>query len=141
MKRASLIFVVLSLIIASSWVKAAQWAKVGGGAGSVIYIDKGSVIKVDKMHKVWSLQTYAKPQATPEGKAYRSVKALHLYSCDERTTILLSQVFYPEAMGKGEPVENYKYEKFSPEDIVPDSPYDAALTAVCKTRQGSSPHP
>jgi hypothetical protein len=87
---------------------------------------------MDKTRKVWSMQSYARPQNTPEGKPYRSVKALHLYSCEERTTTLLSQVFYPEAMGKGEPVENYKYEKFSPEDIVPDSPFDNALTAACK---------
>jgi hypothetical protein len=35
-------------------------------------------------------------------------------------------------MGKGEPVENYKFEKFNPEDIVPDSAFDATLTAACK---------
>lgn len=132
MKKSSLILVVLALIVASSWVKAAQWAKVGGSAGNVFYIDKGSVIKAERTRKVWSMHTFGKPQTTPEGKPYRSVKALHLYSCDDRTTILLSQVFYPEPMGKGEPVENYKYEKFSPEDIVPDSPYDNALAAVCK---------
>jgi len=78
------------------------------------------------------MRSFGKPQTTPEGKPYRSVKALHLYSCEDRTTVLLSQVFYPEAMGKGEPVENYKYEKFNPEDIVPDSPFDNALAVVCK---------
>ena len=130
MNKPGLIAVILML--AAGLAQAAQWAKVGGGGGSAFYIDKASIIKMDKTRKVWSMQSYAKPQNTPEGKPYRSVKALHLYACEERTTTLLSQVFYPEAMGKGEPVENYKYEKFSPEDIVPDSPFDNALTAACK---------
>ena len=120
------------LILMCSGAQAAQWAKVKGDGGGVFYIDKASIIKADKTRKVWSMRSFSKPQTTPEGKPYRSVKALHLYSCEDRTTVLLSQVFYPEAMGKGEPVENYKYEKFNPEDIVPDSPFDNALAAVCK---------
>ena len=130
MKKPGLIAVILML--AAGLAQAAQWAKVGGGGGNAFYIDKASIIRMDKTRKVWSMQSYARPQNTPEGKPYRSVKALHLYACEERTTTLLSQVFYPEVMGKGEPVENYKYEKFSPEDIVPDSPFDNALTAACK---------
>lgn len=122
-----------ALLLMGGAVQAAQWARIpGGGAGSTFYIDKASIIKAEKTRKVWSLHTFGRNQTTPEGRSYRSVKALHLYACDERTTVLLSQVFYPEAMGKGEPVENYKYEKFTPEDIVPDSPFDNALTAVCK---------
>lgn len=120
------------LILMCSGAQAAQWAKVKGDGAGVFYIDKASIIKADKTRKVWSMRSFSKPQSTPEGKPYRSVKALHLYSCEDRTTVLLSQVFYPEAMGKGEPVENYKYEKFNPEDIVPDSPFDNALAAVCK---------
>jgi len=120
------------LILMCSGAQAAQWAKVKGDGAGVFYIDKASIIKADKTRKVWSMRSFSKPQTTPEGKPYRSVKALHLYSCEDRTTVLLSQVFYPEAMGKGEPVENYKYEKFNPEDIVPDSPFDNALAAVCK---------
>ena len=129
MKKFCLLLLLVSSC-ATAW--AAQWAKVHSSAGSTFYIDKGSMTKVDKARKVWSMQSFSAPQTTPEGKPYRSVKALHLYSCDERTTTMLSQVFYPDAMGKGEPVENYKYEKFSPEDIVPDSPYDNALAAICK---------
>jgi hypothetical protein len=120
------------LILMCGGAQAAQWARVGGGKADVFYIDKASIIKADKTRKVWSMHTFSKPQITPEGKPYRSVKALHVYSCEDRTTVLLSQIYYPEAMGKGEPVENYKYEKFSPEDIVPDSPFDNALAAVCK---------
>jgi hypothetical protein len=129
MKKFCLLLLLVSSC-ATAW--AAQWAKVHSSAGSTFYIDKGSMTKVDKARKVWSMQSFSAPQTTPEGKPYRSVKALHLYSCDERTTTMLSQVFYPDAMGKGEPVENYKYEKFSPEDVVPDSPYDNALAAICK---------
>lgn len=122
----------LLMLAASGWVQAAQWSKVDGGPGHVVYIDKKTVIKKDKTRKVWSMHSYAKAQKTPEGKPYRSVKAQHLYSCDERTTVMLSQVFYPEAMGRGEPVENYIYEKFSPEDVAADSPYAKALARVCK---------
>lgn len=122
----------MSLLLIPCLALAAQWAKVGSGGGGVFYIDKASIIKVDKARKVWSLHSFGKAQKTPEGKPFRSLKALHLYSCDEHTATLQAQVFYPEAMGKGEPVENYKYEKFSPEDIVPDSPYDHALNAACK---------
>jgi hypothetical protein len=78
------------------------------------------------------MQSYARAQKTPEGKLYRSVKMLHV--CVRRAHHhLLAQVYYPEAMGKGEPVENYKFEKFNPEDIVPDSAFDSALAAACKT--------
>ena len=126
MKKILLILLMLPLLAV-----AAQWTKVGGATGSDFYIDKGSAIKADKGHKVWSLTSFAKAQSTPDGKAYLSVKALHLYSCEERTATLLSQVFYPEAMGKGELVQSVKYEKFGPEDIVPDSSADAALQAIC----------
>lgn len=130
--RRFLLFALILLGGAASGAHAAQWARVAGSKAAAFYIDKASIIKVEKTRKVWSLQSFGKTRTTPEGRPYRSVKALHLYSCDERTTVLLSQVFYPEPMGKGEPVENYKYEKFSPEDIVPDSPYDNALGVVCK---------
>ncbi|MCU6496942.1 hypothetical protein LPN04_03955 [Rugamonas sp. A1-17] len=120
------------LILMCSWAQAAKWARVKGDGAGVFYIDKASIIKADKTRKAWSMRSFGKAQTTPEGRPYRSVKALHLYACEDRTTVLLSQVFYPEAMGKGEPVENYKYEKFNPEDIVPDSPFDNALSVVCK---------
>ncbi|MYM24034.1 hypothetical protein GTP46_15390 [Duganella sp. FT135W] len=124
--------IAMSLILAAGAAQAAQWMKVGGSSGNVFYIDKASVIKTEKTRKAWSMQSYARAQKTPEGKLYRSVKMLHVYACEDHTTTLLAQVYYPEAMGKGEPVENYKFEKFNPEDIVPDSPFDNALEAACK---------
>ena len=122
----------LSLLALPALGQAAQWARLSGGAGKTFYIDKSSVTKVDTLRKVWTMQSFGKEQTTPDGKAYRSLKELHLYSCEERTTTLLSQVYYPDAMGKGEPVGNFKYERFAPEDVVPDSAYDSALTVVCK---------
>lgn len=117
--------------------RAAQWVKVpqGSSAGSQSYIDRSSIIRSDKSYKVWSLVSYAKEQSTPEGTPYLSMKALHLYACAERTTTLLSQVYYAEAMGKGPVSQSFKYEKFAPEDIVPDSVADGALQVICKRRK------
>jgi len=125
--------IAITLMLAAGVAQAAQWIKDAGSSGNVFYIDKASIIKTEKTRKVWSMQSYGRAQKTPEGKLYRSVKMLHLYACEEHTTTLLAQVYYPEAMGKGEPVENYKFEKFNPEDIVPDSAFDSALEAACKT--------
>ena len=130
--KPTLIAAALMLAIAPGSVQAAKWAKVGGGKGEVFYIDKASVVKKDKTRKAWSMHSYAKAQSTPGGKPYRSVKAQHLYACDERSMVMLSQVFYPEPMGRGEPLETYKYEKFSPEDVTPDSAFAKALAKVCK---------
>lgn len=124
--------IAITLMLAAGAAQAAQWVKVGGSSGNVFYIDKASIIKTEKTRKVWSMQSYARAQKTPEGRPYRSVKMLHVYACEEHTTTLLAQVYYPEAMGKGEPVGNYKFEKFNPEDIVPDSAFDSALEAACK---------
>ncbi|NRR30123.1 hypothetical protein HSX11_07965 [Oxalobacteraceae bacterium] len=128
--RMSLLFLLASGV--AQMATAAQWARLSKHGGSTFYIDKGSIARIDQNRKVWSMQSFGSPQTSPDGKTYRSIKELHLYSCTERTTTLQSQVYYPDAMGKGEPVGNFKYEKFSPEDIVPDSPYDNALAAVCK---------
>ena len=125
----------LALLMAPLLAHAAQWVKVGSVGGADSYIDKSSTIKADKGYKVWSLVSYAKPQATPDGTPYLSVKALHLYSCAERTTTLLSQVFYGEAMGKGAIAQSLKYEKFNPEDIIPDSVEDGALQVICRGKK------
>jgi hypothetical protein len=124
--------IAIALMLTAGGAHAAQWVKVGGAKAATYYMDKASVIKTEKTRKVWSMQTFTRMQKTPEGKLYRSVKMLHVYACEEHTTTLLAQVYYPEAMGKGEPVENYKFEKFNPEDIVPDSAFDSVLVAACK---------
>ena len=112
--------------------QAVSWVRVGAGTGSQAYIDKGSVIRGTAGYKVWSLVSFSQEQATQAGTAYLSVKALHVYSCSARTVTLLSEVYYGEAMGKGPVAQNIKYEKFSPEDIIPDSSDDWALQAICK---------
>ena len=120
------------LMLAAGWAHGAQWVRVGGANGNVYYIDKASVVKNDPTRKAWSLQSYARPQKTPEGRSYRSVKMLHLYGCEDHTSTLMAQIYYADPMGKGEPVENYKFENFNPDDVVPDTPIDLALPAACK---------
>jgi hypothetical protein len=129
-KRAVLL---LPLVFATQAAWAAKWMLLDSSRAGAYYVDRASIVKVDKTtRKAWSMQSFRKAQTTPEGHAYRSVKSLHLYTCNEHTATLLAQVFYPEPLGKGEPVENYKYEKYSPEDIVPDSAQEKVLSAACK---------
>ena len=115
--------------------QAAQWTRVGSAAGADSYIDKASIIKGDAGTKAWSLVSYTKEQLTPDGTPYLSMKALHRYACKERTTTLLMQVFYAEQMGKGETVRSFKYEKFEPEDVIPDSASDDALQMICRGKR------
>ncbi|MES2316201.1 MAG: surface-adhesin E family protein [Pseudomonadota bacterium] len=122
----------LALLLFPLLAQAASWVSVGSGSGSQAYIDKSSIIRSTAGYKVWSLVSFAKEQTTQEGTTYQSVKALHIYSCGARSATLLSQVYYGEAMGKGPVAQNIKYEKFSPQDIVPDSPPEWALQAICK---------
>lgn len=125
----------LALILSPLLAQAATWVGVNAGSGSQSFIDKGSILRGTGGYKVWSMVSYAKEQTTREGTPYMSVKALHLYSCAERTVTLLSQVYYGEAMGKGPVAQNIKYEKFTPEDIVPDSTQEGALQMVCKGKK------
>lgn len=114
---------------------AAKWSAVGAEGDSKSFIDKSSIVKTDTGFKAWSLVSHTKPQSTQDGVAYLSMKALHVYSCGERTATLLSQVFYTEAMGKGPAAQHFKYEKFLPEDIIPDSVQDGALAVICKGKK------
>ena len=125
----------LSCLLFPLVAHAALWVPVGADSQGKSYIDKNSVIKSDAGHKAWSLVSYEAEQATQDGVPYRSMKALHLYSCKDRTTTLLSQVFYTEAMGKGPVAQSFKYEKFLPEDIIPDSTSEGALQAICKGKK------
>jgi hypothetical protein len=90
MKKPALMAVLLMSMAVSGVVQAAQWRKVSSGPGNVFYIDSTKVVKKDKTRKVWSMQSYTKAQQTPEGKPYRSVKAQHLYSCEDRTAVMQS---------------------------------------------------
>lgn len=126
----------LAALLMPLLAQAANWVGVGAGSGSQSFIDTASILKNPAGYKVWSLVSYSTDQTTPDGTPYRSMKALHIYSCGQRTITLLSQVYYGEAMGKGPVAQNLKYEKFTPEDIIPDSAYDGALQAVCKRARG-----
>ena len=130
MKKLLLAFLMLPLL-----AQAAKWSPVGTEGGSKSFIDKSSIVKTDAGYKAWSLVSYAQPQSTQDGVPYLSMKALHVYACAERTATLLSQVYYAEAMGKGPAAQHFKYEKFLPEDIVPDSVQDGALAVICKGKK------
>ena len=115
--------------------QAAKWVKVGSAAGTDSYVDKASIIPVKDQFKAWTLVSHESEQTSTDGTRYRSLKALHQYSCSERTATLLSQVYYPQPMGKGPMLQNIRYEKFAPEDIIPDSPSDEALQLICKSKK------
>lgn len=112
-----------------------HWSRVGRAEGATLYLDRASIARVEQGRRAWTLRSFRRPQNTPGGKPFRSMKAQHVYACGARTAILRAQIYYPEAMGRGEPVENYRFEEFSPEAIAPGSPYAAALAAVCRRRR------
>jgi hypothetical protein len=115
-------------------VHAAKWVKVGSAAGADTYVDQASIKHVKGQIKAMTLVSHASEQTTSEGTRYRSLKALHQFSCHDRTAALLSQTFYPQPMGKGPMLQNIRYEKFAPESILPGSPSDGALRLVCKAK-------
>jgi hypothetical protein len=123
---------------------AVTWTKAGVTRDSRVFIDKASIRKGDGGRSAWTLESFRKPQTAPDGKQYLSVKALHLYDCQERNVTLQSQSFYPEPMAKGEAVGTYKFEAFDAEQVAPDSRYAAAMNTVCGraapgTAQGKAP--
>jgi hypothetical protein len=123
---------ILAALLLPLLAHGATWVPVGEDGDGKAYVDQSSIIKQTAGYKVWSLASYPSEQMTQEGTAYLSVKTLHVYACAARTVTLLNQVYYGAAMGKGPVAQNIKYEKFNPEDIIPDSSDDAALQLVCK---------
>ncbi len=143
--RAWLLLLPLLLLIGCGTAQAAQatgkgarhgthWSRVGRAEGATLYLDRRGIVRQEQGRRAWTLRSFRRPQTTPGGKPYRSMKAQHVYACGARSATLLAQIYYPEAMGKGEPVENYRFEQFSPEAIAPGTPYAAALAAVCRRR-------
>lgn len=112
-----------------------HWSRVGRAEGATLYLDRAGIVRQEQGRRAWTLRSFRHPQSTPGGKPFRSVKAQHVYACGAHTAILRAQIYYPEPMGRGEPVENYRFEEFSPEAIAPGSPYAAALAAVCRRRR------
>jgi hypothetical protein len=140
--RAWPLLLLLLLLIGSATAQAAgkgvrhgpHWSRVGRAEGATLYLDRRSIVRQESGRRAWTLRSFRRQQTTPGGKPYRSLKAQHVYACGARSATLLAQIYYPEAMGKGEPVENYRFEQFSPEAIAPGTPYAAALAAVCRRR-------
>ncbi|QBE64783.1 surface-adhesin E family protein [Pseudoduganella lutea] len=125
---------------------AVTWTKAGSTKDSRVYIDKASIKKGgskggDSARRAWTLESFGKPQTAPDGKQYLSVKALHLYDCDERSVTLQSQTFFPEAMAKGEAVGTYKFEAFDAEKVEAGTRYATAMTAVCGRVRAAKPAP
>jgi hypothetical protein len=131
----------LGLLALAQVAHAAQWAKLPAVAGGSAFIDRSSIVKLGPNWKAWTMEVPAAARQTPDGRDYRAVKSLHAYSCDDHTATLLMQVFYADAAGKGEVVQSVKYEKFSADEIVPDSAADGALQVVCKVAAAHTPPP
>lgn len=111
------------------------WTRVSGNGASELYVDQRGIKDEDEGRKAWTLRSYRRPQTAPDGKVYRSVKAQYTYACKERTATLLAQTYYPEAMGRGEAVGNFKYEQYDAEKILPGSVDESAFKRVCRKRR------
>lgn len=132
MTRLLPIFLALPLLAHAA--PAPQWVKIGSTEGSASYLDQRSIVRAagDGAHRATSLVSFDATQTTPDGTRYRSMKAQNLYACDTRSTVLLSQSYYPEPMGKGPLGQSFKYEKFAPEDVAPGSAAEGALKLICR---------
>jgi hypothetical protein len=125
----------LLLLLAAPLAAAGTWSKIGSDSDAVLLLDKASVRSAGIGFKAATMQSYRKPQSTPDGKQYLSVKSLHLYNCDEGTMTLLAQDYYAGVLGRGEPVGTYKYESYDPE--MPGTPLETAMQVVCKKKRAS----
>ncbi|XLZ70125.1 surface-adhesin E family protein [Massilia sp. SR12] len=125
---------VLVLALAPTLVLAGPWTPLAKEQDRTLLLDHGSVRASDGSRKAWTMESHRKPQTTPDGKQYLSVRSQHSYACDAATRTLLAQAFYAEVLGKGEPVGTFKYESYDPEVIAPGSLAEKALKAVCKKR-------
>jgi hypothetical protein len=112
----------------------AEWTRIGRGANPEVYVDLASVKEDNGGRSAWVMRNYAKGQTAPDGKPYRSVRAQHLYACKDHTATLQAQAFYPDAMGKGEAVGNFKYEQYDAEKIVAGSAMDSVSKRVCRKK-------
>lgn len=124
-----------ALLLPAAGAQAAEWTRIGRGANPAIYVDLASVKENDDGGRsAWILRTYSKGQTAPDGKAYRSVRAQHLYACKDHTATLQAQAFYPDAMGNGEAVGNFKYEQYDAEKIAAGSAMDSVSKRVCRKK-------
>lgn len=130
---ALMVSLMAALPLPAAGAQAAEWTRVGRGAQPAVYVDLASVKETGHgARSAWILRSYSKGQTAPDGKAYRSVRIQHLYACKDHTTTLLAQAFYPEAMGNGEAVGNFKYEQYDAEKIASGSVMDSVSKRVCR---------
>ena len=110
------------------------WTRVGKGANPAVYVDLASVKEDRGGRSAWTMRNDAKGQSTPDGKPYRSVRAQYLFACSDHTATLQAQAFYPDAMGKGEAISNFKYEQYDAEKIAAGSAMDSVARRVCRKK-------
>lgn len=132
---------------AQATARATHWTRLNSTSASTLYIDTSSIQDAkdgnaslaahDRQGSrvAWTLRSFRKAQTTPDGKAYRSLRAQHEYACRDHTATLLAQAYYPEVLGKGEAVGNFKYEQYDAEKITPGSPLDSAYKRACRKRR------
>jgi len=125
---------IAALLLPASGAHAAEWTRIGRGSDPAVYVDLASVKENDGGRSAWVLRTYRKGQTAPDGKVYRSVRAQHLYACKDHTATLQAQTFYPDAMGNGEAVGNFKYEQYDAEKIASGSAMDSVSKRVCRKK-------
>ncbi|AKU24211.1 hypothetical protein MJ904_00520 [Massilia sp. MB5] len=126
------------LLLAALLPAAAQAAplrKLGSDKESTLYLERGSIQRGKDGRKAWLLQSYRQAQTAPDGKIYRSLKQQHLYSCEDRSITLVSQLYYAEPMARGEALATYKYESYDAEPVEKGSRYERALKAVCARKR------
>ncbi|WP_395401701.1 surface-adhesin E family protein [Pseudoduganella sp. UC29_106] len=128
----------LPLLLAPALAAAGSWSKIGGDDDAVLLLDRASVHASGAGYKAATMQSYRRPQSTPDGKPYLSVRSQHLYNCLENTATLLSQDYFSGVLGRGEPVGTYKYESYDPEQIGPGAALESALKVVCKAKRRAS---
>jgi hypothetical protein len=128
----ALAFSALCLPAAAAAPHTAEWTRVGRSSNPEVYLDLRSIKDDNGGRSASVLRNYRKPQTSPDGKPYRSVRAQHLYACKDHTATMQAQAFYPDPMGKGEAVGNFKYEQYDAEKIPPGSTMDSVLKRVCR---------
>jgi hypothetical protein len=139
MQRAAL--PLLAALLLPAFAQAAQganWSKLSGNRSATLYVDKGSVARVEDgpedARKAWTLVSYSKPQTAADGKTYRSLKAQYLYACKDHSVTLLAQTFYPATLARGEAVGNFKYEQYDAEKPAAGSHTETAFKYVCRKK-------
>jgi hypothetical protein len=128
----------LPLLLAPAVAGAGTWSRIGSDDEAVLLLDRASIHAAGTGYRAATMQSYRRPQSTPDGKPYLSVRSTHLYNCSDNTATLLAQDYFAGVLGRGEPVGAYKYESYDPEQIGSGAPLETALKAVCRAKKRAS---